>query len=125
MEKQSRTAAATAALPAALNGQSSRARGTQKMHQALSWVYRWGWSTPTILDALTGNKATGLSARLVRRGLLRKTRTESGGILQGVPAWFLTLTNTGLLETERFQNRQIEYELDPSGTAKRLCGMMR
>lgn len=114
MEGKSRTAAATAALPVALGGQSPRARGLEKMHQALGWIYRWGWSTPSVVDALAGSKAAGLASRLVRRGLLQRTRTESGGILQGVPACFLTLTDTGLLEIERFQNRQIEYELDPS-----------
>lgn len=81
--------------------------------QALDWVYRWGWSSPSTIDSLAGTVRRGLAARLVRQGLLRSTRTASGGGVKGVPATILTLTATGLSVVERVRESLLAYELDP------------
>ncbi len=110
------TVAARAALTTALSGKSPRQRGEEKMHAALDWVYRWGWSTPSIIDFVGGNAANGLAARLVKRGLLTKTRTASGGSVKGVPIWLLHLSPAGLVEVERVRNELLPYQLDPYRT---------
>lgn len=91
------------------------------MLEALTWIYLWGWSSPKIVDALAGTKAAGLSARLVRQGILQRTRTEAGGIVSGVPIFILTLTRVGLEEIERFREKHIEYQLDPYRIRQELC----
>ncbi|MFA8356402.1 hypothetical protein ACX83H_16420 [Burkholderia pseudomallei] len=113
MTNQNRTAAARAALVEQLAGKSPRARGVEKMHAALIWVYRWGWSTISIVEQLGGNLSNGLAARLVKRGLLVRIRTESAGSVKGVPQWLLTLTELGLQEVERVVDELQPYELDP------------
>lgn len=97
----------------ATKGISPRARGEEKARVALDWIYRWGWSSPAILDLVTGGNRTGLSARLVRRKLVASTKTASGGGAKGVPIYMLTLTTQGLEEVERFREELVRYELDP------------
>lgn len=96
-----------------LAGRSPTQVGREKTHQALDWVYRWGWSSAAVLDGLSGAKRRGLAARLVKRGLLRATRTRSGGALQGVPIFILTLTPLGLIEVEHLRDSTLDYKLDP------------
>ncbi len=92
---------------------SPRQRGEQKAREALDWVYRWGWSSPSVVDGLAGTARRGLAARLARAKLLRSTRTDSGGAQKGVPASILTLTGDGLAEVEKFREDLLPYELDP------------
>lgn len=96
-----------------LNGQSPRERGDEKMRLALDWIYRWGYSSPKVIELIGGAARSGLSARLVKRGLLRSTRTESGGGLKGVPDVILTLTELGQQEIERVSDRLLQYDQDP------------
>jgi len=96
-----------------LKGQSPRTRGAEKQQIALDWIYRWGWTSPKILDLATGGGRTGLAARLVKNKLLRSTKTEAGGSVKGIPIYLLTLTPTGLDEAERHREDLIQYELDP------------
>jgi len=89
--------------------------GQIKTKKALLWVYRWGWSTSTILEIVGGAKGSGLASRLVRRGLLKATKTEAGPAA-GAPTAILTLTQQGQNEVEKHienQNDLIEYQLDP------------
>lgn len=83
------------------------------MRQALSWIYRWGWSSPTVIDDLGSTARRGLARRMVNSQLLRATRTESGGVLESVPNYILTLTELGLMEAERFHSTLLPYNLDP------------
>lgn len=113
-ENQSRMTAAKAARTAALaGGKTPHQRGLEKMLVALDWIYRWGWASPSTIDLISGAAAHGLAARLVRRGLLIKTRTEAGGGLKGVPTWLLTLSVLGLQEVERQRKTLLPYECDP------------
>jgi hypothetical protein len=98
---------------ARMNGKSPTARGKEKMNTALYWVYRWGSASPTMIDLVGGAQGRGLAARLVRQGLLTRTRTESGGGLANIPAAILTLTELGLQEAERRSDELLAYELDP------------
>lgn len=54
-------------------GTNSRAVGMARQRQALKWMYRWGWSTPSVLDQVANGGRSGLAARLVKRGLLDQT----------------------------------------------------
>lgn len=96
-----------------LVGSNPRAVGARKTELALDWVYRWGWSCPSILDLVTSGTRSGLSARLVRQKLVTSTKTESGGGAKGVPTQMLTLTSLGLDQVERMREDLIQYEIDP------------
>lgn len=98
---------------AKLNGKSPTARGKEKMNAALNWVYRWGSTSSTLIDLVGGAQGRGLAARLVRQGLLARTRTESGGGLANIPIAILTLTELGLQEAERRSDELLQYDLDP------------
>ncbi|MEX3693032.1 hypothetical protein AB3X91_34360 [Paraburkholderia sp. BR14263] len=113
MEQQDRASKARARIAEALGEKSARQRGEEKTLLALDWIYRWGCSSPSIVDMLSGAAAAGLAARLVRRGLLVKTKTESGGGRKDVPNFILTLSLSGLEEVERVRDALLPYELDP------------
>ena len=96
----------------ALAGSNPTAVGQAKVRQALDWVYRWGWSSSSTLDSLSGAVRRGLSAKLVKLGLLQSTRTESGGAVRGVPQAILTLTKLGVSDVSRWREDLLPYEID-------------
>lgn len=97
-----------------LGGRTPRQRGDEKKRAALDWVYRWDWASPSTVEQTGGAQRSGLASRLVKRGYLRSTRTESGGGERGIPSYILTLTEKGVMEVERFQTTLLHYELDPT-----------
>lgn len=111
VDRRTQLAAASATMVARFPGKSARQRGEEKQRQALDWVYRWGWSSPGTIERVGGAARSGLAARLVRRGLLEETRTDSGGAHRGVPVKVLTLTLDGLQEVERTRQVLLPYEL--------------
>lgn len=122
-EPKDRTAQLVAAREAKkikLGLQSPRQRGDEKTRAALDWIYRWGWSSPSIIELVGGAQRSGLAARLVKRGFLQSTRTESGGAQAGVPATILTLTEAGQSELERNRTELMKYERDPHRIDQRL-----
>jgi len=94
-------------------GISPRTRGVEKQRTALDWIYRWGWTSPSVLDSVAGGVRSSLSSRLVKKGLLKSTKTESGGGLKDIPMQILTLTELGCEEVERLRDDLIQYELNP------------
>lgn len=84
----------------ALAGRSPAEAGRAKDLAALRWVYRWGWSTPTIVDMIASPGRRGVAARLVRRGLAKRHPTPAGGGVRGVPTDVITLTADGVAELE-------------------------
>lgn len=95
-------------------GKSPKAVGEEKAAIALDWIYRWGWASPGTIDTLGNSARRGLAARLVQRGFLKKTRTESGGAVAGVPSFLLTLTELGISEVERNRTENcMPYEQSP------------
>ena len=85
--------------------------GAEKQKLALDWIYRWGWSSPTILDIVTSGARSGISLRLLRNKLLIDTATASGGV-QDTPKKLLTLSQSGLEEVTRECLYLINYEID-------------
>jgi DNA-binding PadR family transcriptional regulator len=99
-----------------LAGKSPRQVGQERAKLALRWIYDWGWSTPTAVELLAGGNRSGLATRLVQRGLVNRTRTESGGGHRDVPAYLLTLTEGGVQEVERWlesESSLLPYDIDP------------
>jgi hypothetical protein len=78
---------------------SARAAGTKKDLAALTWVYRWGWSSAGVVDASCSQRR-GIAARLVRRGLLKSEVCDGAIGRKGMPEAVLTLTNDGVTEVE-------------------------
>lgn len=92
-----------------LNGESPRARGQAKLDRALDWLYRWGFSSATLLRDVSGQQANGFARRLIEHGFAQETRT-----LSGQPRSYLTLTRLGLAECERKALTLYPYpEADP------------
>lgn len=116
METSERIEKLQAARRERLGDRSPRQVGAEKAMAALLWVYRWGWASPTTIGLVGDDNQAGLAARLVRRGFLTKTRTESGGGQRDVPAYMLTLTELGLHEVERSfsdPDELMPYPIDP------------
>lgn len=83
-----------------LAGRSPRQVGHEKALDALKLIYRWGWSTPTMIDTYVNNGRRGLSARLLKNGLTKSERTEAFGGIKNMPMFIITLTDAGVAEVE-------------------------
>lgn len=106
-------AKAQAASQAQLAGKSPRTAGLDRAEKALQWIYRWGWTTPTVLElAMNSTGRSGLGNRLVKSGLLVRTPTPSGGINQ-TPSCILTLSRSGLEHATALATTLLPYELNP------------
>lgn len=91
---------------------SPRERGLKRAHDAIEWVYKWGWTTPTVLEINAGSFRSGLANRLVKSGILNRIETPSGGI-NNTPSFLLTLTQRGLEKAVELTDKLIPYECDP------------
>jgi len=67
------------------SGITTRELGRERIRLALDWVYRWGWSSPSTIDLLSGAQRRGLSAKLVKSGLMVETKTAAGSIVEDIP----------------------------------------
>jgi len=97
-------------------GIAPRSKGKLRTAAALHWVYRWGWSSASTLEAQAGSERSGLAARLVKSGLLNRTKTEAAGGSRDVPQFVFTLTEAGVAEVERTLSDEAEllpYDIDP------------
>jgi len=97
-------------------GIAPRSKGKQRTTEALLWVYRWGWSSATTLETQAGSERSGLASRLVKSGLLNRTKTEAGGGARDVPQFIFTLTEMGIAEVERSLTNAgdlLPYDIDP------------
>lgn len=111
-QKAAALAAAHKASREKMAGRSPRTVGKERTNIVLDWVLRWGWSTPTTLELVTGSLRSGIGNRLVKNGLLIKTKTKTGGI-NDTPTFILTLSPIGYdLALENYGNI-IPYELNP------------
>lgn len=97
----------------AQQGKTTRQLGRERIRLALDWLYRWGWSSPSTLDMLTGSQRRGLSAKLARAGLTVETKTAAGTILQDVPSKIITLSEAGIAEVERVRENLLDYSTNP------------
>ena len=95
---------------AALGDLSPTAFGALRNRKILEWVWKWGYSTKPIIQKLTETSRHGICDRLVKRGLLRETKTESSLPVRS----FFTLAENGLEEVERHADKLHKYDfLDP------------
>lgn len=91
---------------------SPRERGFERTKEAIEWTYKWGWTTPTILEINAGTTKSGLANRLVKSGLLNRIEAPSGGI-NSTPTFLLTLTQKGLEIALEITDELLPYETDP------------
>ena len=95
-------------------GTTSRRRGAEKAQKALTWVYRWGFSTPTLVDQWASPTKAGLCKRLIEKGLLQSWPTPGGGGQKGIPHAVVALTKEGEAIVVAGLNR-VEDLLDQAG----------
>ena len=73
--------------------------GALRAAQALDWVYRWGWSTSTMIADLAGTgKHSGLATRLVKNGWFKREPIRIVSSYRGTPMDIITLTPEGVAE---------------------------
>jgi len=96
-------------------GKTTRQLGRERIYFALDWVYRWGWSSPSMIDMTTGASRRGLCAKLVKSNLLIETKTAAGKILEDLPSKIVTLSDDGLAHVEKHKQEQelLDYPLNP------------
>lgn len=87
--------------------------GKIKERRALEWIYRWGWSWPSVLEKINGTAGNRLTSRLEKNKLITSLTPEAAG-MKNIPKKILVLTKLGLEVVESFQKRLIPYELRPS-----------
>lgn len=103
--------------------QTPRERGEEKAMVALNWIYRWGFTSPSIIELLIDHNRNGLASRLAKAGLIQKTKTASGPATTGLPGFILTLTETGQDQVERTftsDEELLPQQLDPHKINQRL-----
>ena len=90
-------------------------RGLLKQQNGLLWVYRWGWSSPKLVDWAGGSKNRGLSARMLKLGFLNERKCLLAGIKTNLPTKILTLSELGIGEVEKNLSEDIitEYDINP------------
>ena len=90
-------------------GKSPRQIGEESRLKVIKFIYRFGYTSASIVQLLLGRTSAGYAQKLARQGWLVTTKTESG-----IPASFFTLTELGLQEAERHATELYRYpEIDP------------
>jgi hypothetical protein len=87
--------------------------GEIKEKNALDWLYRWGYSWPSVLEQINGTAGNRLTSRLEKNKLITSMVPEAAG-MKNVPKKIVLLTKRGLEVAESFQKKLIPYELRPS-----------
>ena len=93
------TQATLEGLAAALDGATPRERGAEKAAQALDWLYRWGWSTSSVIATLAGTgRNSALSARMVKNGWAKRHPIRIVSSFKLTPTDIISLTPEGIAE---------------------------
>ena len=93
------TEATREGLRAALGEMTPRQKGAEKAAQALDWVYRFGWSSSTVLGNIAGTgRRSALGSRLARNGWLRRQPIRISSSYRVTPTDILTITPLGVAE---------------------------
>lgn len=91
------------------SGRSPTEIGRSNLLKVLLLIYRWGYTTPSIVQLFLAITRGGYLQKLTTQGWLKKVKTESGN-----PKFIYTLTESGLSEAERHSSTQVQYvEIDP------------
>ena len=93
-------------------GVSPRERRHEKIILAVLWVYKFGYSSPFVINLICGGKTHAFAHLLIKKGILVATRTASGGAVLGVPAVMLTLSKIGLSLAVQYAQVALEYQED-------------
>lgn len=84
-------------------GKSPREVGAERARAALTWLRRWGWSSPTVLDTLTRSTRRGLVARLERAKMVESIEIDFYSIaIAPLPKKLVKLTEMGQQVAESF-----------------------
>lgn len=90
-------------------GKSPTELGKANRLKVLDLIYKWGCTSPSIVQNFLEITKGGYLQKLSEQRLLKKVKTESGN-----PQFIYTLTETGLADAERHALTQIRYaEIDP------------
>jgi len=107
LHKRDQLAAARASL--AEKGKSPREIGHESLLKVIQWIYRWGYTTSSIIQVIVNRTSGGYANKLTNQGWLVYTKTSSG-----TPAGFYTLSEKGLAEAERHTQLLYNYqEINP------------
>ncbi|BBE51876.1 hypothetical protein OYT1_ch2361 [Ferriphaselus amnicola] len=91
------------------SGKSPNELSMASRNLVLNWIYRWGYSTATVIQQLLNRTSAGYASRLSKQGWLIATPTKSGH-----PKAYFTLSASGLAEAERQASELLRYpEIDP------------
>lgn len=89
----------TAAKKMADGGKSPRARGIEKVTEALRWIYIWGWTTSVILGHVTGTvRGIALVKRMEKNGWIKRVPIRIASHFRIVPCDVVTITHEGIAE---------------------------
>jgi len=92
-----------------LTGKSPREIGEESKQKVINWIYKWGFTSSSLIQQLLGRTAGGYALKLCKQGFLVATKTITGS-----PISYFTLTERGLQEAERFAYDLYRYtEIDP------------
>ncbi len=104
---EAQLAAARAVLAA--TGKSPRQIGDESRLKVIDWIYRWGFTSASIVQSILNRTSAGYAQKLARQGWLVATKTKSG-----LPNLFFTLSEQGRQEAERHAAALYRYpEIDP------------
>ncbi|MCW0235742.1 MAG: hypothetical protein OJJ21_19230 [Ferrovibrio sp.] len=93
------TEATLTGLRAALNGMTPREKGAEKAAQALDWMYRWGWTTSSVIATLAGTgRNSALAARLAKNGWAKRQPIRIVSSFHLTPTDILSITPEGVAE---------------------------
>lgn len=85
------------------DGKSPREVGAERAKAALTWLRRWGWSSPTVLDIVTRSTRRGLVARLERAKMVESIEIDFYSIaIAPLPKKLVRLTEMGQQVAETF-----------------------
>jgi hypothetical protein len=98
-----------------LDGKTTLERGQAKDKEALTWLFRWGWSTTNVLDSLARTVGRGLTNKLFKKGYIQAWDNPFG-------LRFYTLTKEGLAYSAYLNEDLVvkKYNSDPAQINRKL-----
>lgn len=100
---------AAARLVLSMSGRSPKAIGIESRLKVFIWIYRWGYTSASIVLLLLSRTSGGYLQKLANQNWLKSTKTKAGS-----PISFFTLSELGIQEAERHSLHLFKYvEIDP------------
>lgn len=95
---------------AKLNGISPQERGEQKDKLAITWLYRWRFSSPSLLEQVVGNTRSNLIPKLIKRGWIYAVQLHKGGYRNRATK-VVALTEEGVRMAQYWSSHMTAYDL--------------